>query len=451
MGIFDSRPNLNSNKFDQQGCDTLYLAGHNCICGTGGTISSNNGYQSSGVTVLKTGVQTNTILVGCGADGNAAATAVGAAAKAMGIGSVAIGCAACTSCTGSIAIGTESVASCNCSVSIGHTNIVFAENSSIIGGCGNTICSGNTNTTLIGGSGILLDSNCYANYTVVPNLAIYNSPSGSGSILCYDSITKKVGLTTDATVGFLGLATKTTAEPTGVKQNQWVRPKPEPDGNYSYTFTNFCDSLGLPIAVNLSLEEVYLKYCQTGDYWTKEYFDRPLASGKTWIGNAASAVCEIPVIDEWVYADTALSYIGQKFAYPTQTVLKSDLDTCITVPNYIFIQNINLKNVGNTAIFTIPTGKVAVVNSLKLITLQNVSPTTFTVSVGNNSSNYNNISACYAIDDVLQYETYCLPMDTSPGKAIPATLGSTLYFRVATGSTSGSNLCAHLLVEAFLF
>jgi hypothetical protein len=253
--------------------------------------------------------------------------------------------------------------------------------------------------------------------------------------------------------GFLGVVTRTSVEPTDLKQNQWVKPKPEASGNYSYTFTNFCDSLGSPIVVNLSLEDVYLRYCQSGDYWTKEYYDRPLASGKTWIGNATSAVCEIPVIDEWVSADTALSYIGQKYSYPTQTIMKTDLDTCITMPNYILIQNINLKNVGNTAIFTIPTGKVAVINSLKLITLQNASPTTFKVSVGNNSSGsaYSNISACYTIADVLQYETYCLPMSDTPGKAVSASSGSIVYFRVATGSTSANELCAHLLVEAFLF
>ncbi len=204
MGIFDSRPNLNSNKFDQQGCDTLCLGGHNCICGTGGTISSNSGYKISGTTVLNTGAQLNTILVGCGTQGGVAATAVGSAARAMETTSIAIGCASCSCCMGSVTVGTESMALCNYSVAIGHTNIVCANNSSIIGGCGNTICNGNTNTTLIGGTGLTLAGSDYANYVVVPNLAIMTAPTGSGDILCYNSTTKKIGLTT---AGSSGIAT----------------------------------------------------------------------------------------------------------------------------------------------------------------------------------------------------------------------------------------------------
>ena len=322
-----------------------------------------------------------------------------------------------------------------------------------------TNLSGLTDVTLsspVNGNLLIYNGSQWVNsgLTLTTNLSgltdvTLSAPNAGDNLVYNGSQWINSGVTTG---GFLGMVTRTSAEPTNLKQNQWVKPKPEASGNFSYTFTNFCSSLGSPIIVNLSLEDVYLRYCQSGDYWTKEYYNRPLSSGKTWIGNSSNAVCEIPVIDEWVYSDIALSYIGQKFSYPTQTIMKTDLDTCITIPNYIFIQNINLKNVGNTAIFTIPAGKVAVVNSLKLITLQTANPTTFKVSVGNNSAGpYNNISACYAISNVLQYETYCLPMNTTPGKALTAASGSVLYFRVATGSTSASELCAHLLVEAFLF
>ncbi len=110
---YDNRPNLSCKKFDQIGEDYLYLGGHNCICGTGGTISSNSGYQISGATILKSGTQLHTLLIGCSTLANSAATAIGAAAHANGISSVAIGCGTCSCGLGSVAIGSESRVFCD--------------------------------------------------------------------------------------------------------------------------------------------------------------------------------------------------------------------------------------------------------------------------------------------------------------------------------------------------
>jgi len=169
--------------------------------------------------------------------------------------------------------------------------------------------------------------------------------------------------------------------------------------------------------------------------------------------SGTSRVHGYPIIDEWVGSEAELLYAGQKFAYPTQTIMQTDIGTCITIPNYIQICNINLKNVGDTPIFTIPAGKTALLNCATLIILNDASPTCFSVSIGNNycavaNCSNNNIAGCQ-ISDVLTNEVYDLIVSSSSG--IPESSGSILYFRVGSGSTSACNLCAHLLVEGFIY
>lgn len=268
--------------------------------------------------------------------------------------------------------------------------------------------------------------------------------------ITYQNASISGGSSTTGGGGFLGIVSKTSTEPLNLKNNQWV--KPASSGTcFNYTFNNFCDITDTPINVNLSLEDVYLRYHESGNYWSKESYNKPISSGYTWIGDSNNNVCEVCVINEWVATESAICHMGQKYAYDTHTVAKTDLSTCNIFQNYIFIQNINLKNVGVTEIMTIPTGKKVFLNRAKLIILNDASPTTFGVSIGNNASSYDNIFGAYAIDDVLTNETYDLPLDTLPGQAVAQSAGSTLYFNVVTGSTNVNNLCAHLLVEGFTY
>ena len=183
--------------------------------------------------------------------------------------------------------------------------------------------------------------------------------------------------------------------------------------------------------------------------------------------NAATATCALvwdsgttiikgyPVINEWVTSESGLTYTGQKFAYPTQTIMQTDVGTCVTIPNYIQICNINLKTVADTLIFTIPAGKTALLNRAKLIMLNDASPTAFSISIGNNACyigncSNNNIANLQQISNVLANETYELDLSTRH-QGVPESCGSILYFRVGSGSTSICNLCAHLLVEGFVY
>lgn len=184
---YDNRPNLSCRQFEQRGFDYLYLGGHNCICGTGGTISSNSGYGISGVTILSTGKQLHTLQIGCNSVASGASTAIGAATHALGVATLAIGCGACAFRNNSIALGSQTKACSNYSISIGYDNISCAENSNILGGCGNVICSASTGTVLIGFNNQTIASSSYSGHVIVPNLTILTVPSGTGSVLCRSS------------------------------------------------------------------------------------------------------------------------------------------------------------------------------------------------------------------------------------------------------------------------
>jgi len=306
---------------------------------------------------------------------------------------------------------------------------------------GERVCLGGTltqNTVFTGGA-----SNYHLRYA-----ADYSAGYNIRSIPDINWITGNTG------GGFLGTVCKVSSEPSNLKNNQWV--KPAAGGTcFNYTFDNFCDISATPISVNLSLEDAYLRYHQSGDYWSKESYYRPLSSGHTWIGDYTNKVCEIKVIDEWVSTIGELSYPGQKFAYPTQTIFQTDIGCCVTIPNKIFVQNVQLCTVGNNCLFTIPAGKNVLINSAKLIMLNNATPGSFTVSIGNNSCtnaslSYNNIFANCTIDDVLLREVYEIaPVQSNAVCCDGSCCGNAVYLRVQTAASVA--LCANVLIEGFVY
>lgn len=250
--------------------------------------------------------------------------------------------------------------------------------------------------------------------------------------------------------GFLGTVSQASIEPLDLQENQWVKPAPTPTGVFNYTFTNFLDSGSTAINVNLSLEDVYLRYCDNG-YWVKESYSKPLSSGHTWFGDVNSEASEVMVINEWVGSEAALEFPGQKYAYPTQTISVSDVLTCTVTPNYVITESIPLNLTGNTQVMAIPSGCGLVLNRAKLIFLQTANPTSFCVSIGNNDCtnrhlSYDNLVSCVQIDDVLINETYDLQLLQ---KGVTSSIGGTVFFRV--GNSTNCNLCAHLLIEGFLY
>lgn len=273
------------------------------------------------------------------------------------------------------------------------------------------------------------------------------APNDGESLIYSGGTWVNTGTTGGGSGGFLGTVTKDSVEPADLQENQWVQPEPESDGTFEYTFDNFLGSGATSININLSLENVKLRY-DNGGYWVKESFNKPLSSGKTWIGDDDNEVEEVKVVEEWVSSESQIQWIGQKFAYDTHTLFKTDFDVTTTIQNYIFIEDIDLKTVGYTNMMTIPAGKSAVFNRFKLIILSDASPTSFQISIGNNYGTCNNLSPLVTIDDVLTNETYDLEVSQN---GVSVSSGSVVYFRVVSASTNVNPLTAHLLVEGFLY
>jgi len=267
------------------------------------------------------------------------------------------------------------------------------------------------------------------------------------------------GLTSGGSGGFLGTVTEATAEPTDLQDNQWVKPQPTAGGVFNYTFDNFVDSGSTAISVNLSLCDSYLRYCCTGEsagYWINESYKKPITSGHTWIGDTNNEVCELPIINEWVDSPSLLCYTGQKYSYPTQTIFQTDISTCVTIPNKIFVASVDLTTVGNTCLFTIPSGMTGMFSSAKLIFLNDALPDSFTISIGNNSCttpslSYNNIMGNCPIDDVLSGEV-CefLPTQTNAVACDGSCLGNDVYMRIQSAA-SGATLNANILFEGYVY
>ena len=115
----------------------------------------------------------------------------------IGNNNVAIGSQALINSTGNtnnIGIGMCSIASGNTIVNIGRCNCAYSNCSLIVGGSLNKICVNNTGAALINTRSVSLTGSSYVDTVVVPNLAIWCTPAGSGNILCWNSTTKKVGM-----------------------------------------------------------------------------------------------------------------------------------------------------------------------------------------------------------------------------------------------------------------
>jgi hypothetical protein len=247
---------------------------------------------------------------------------------------------------------------------------------------------------------------------------------------------------------FMGLASDSLSVPTDLRDNDWVIVIH--DNCLNYILHNYCDIYGNGISVCLMEADEYLRYHKNGNYWSKISRPRPLFSNFTWLGDENNIAREIEVVDEWV-TTADLIYPGQKSAYPTQTMFKTDISTVITVPNKIFVQNVRLCTVDNNCLFTIPSGKRVLINSLKLIMLNNATSSGFTVSVGNNSSSYNNIFGnCTISNNVSIGDVYEIaPAQSKAVCSDGGTLGNTVYLRVQ--SAAPVNLCAHVLVDGFAY
>lgn len=89
------------------------------------------------------------------------------------------------------------------SFAIGYNNTTQANDSSIIGGSGNTISSGNTGSVIIGGSGLTVTGTSYKNNTIVSNLAILGTIStglAGDNVLVIDASTKKIKSVTQSSI-----------------------------------------------------------------------------------------------------------------------------------------------------------------------------------------------------------------------------------------------------------
>jgi len=260
------------------------------------------------------------------------------------------------------------------------------------------------------------------------------------------------GLTYDG--GFRGSVTKTDSVPTELQDNQWVYPVSQPDGTYEYTFDNFLNNSGLGIYVNLSSENIFLRYDKDGDYWVKESFIKPLGNDKMWVGNANNEVSEIDVIDEWSSV-SGLTDIGQKYDLQTQTLMKVSVVKTSYIQNYVFIQNINLSSTGSYKLISSISGKKLLIKNIKIIILNNAGSDSFTISVGNNATSYDNVVSSITISNILTDEYYNLTLIDSPvgsdGTIISINSTSNeLYLKVVTAASTSPLEC-HALLEGFIF
>jgi len=302
---------------------------------------------------------------------------------------------------------------------------------------GNQIYDFVTGLGYISGNDIALSATTYS---------LYYDPTTSG-------VSYAEGGSSSGGGGFLGTVTRDSAEPSNLVDKQWVLPEPESDGTYEYTFDNFLNVSSNGITVNLSLETVMLKYYEAGDYWIKESFNKPLASGKTWIGSTNDVVSEIEVVEEWDNS-SGVTDIGQKYDQQVQTLMKSSAIKTTIIQNFVFVENIDLTTAANTVLINSETGKKLLIKSIKLILLNSMTPTdSITVNVGTNSPTYNNVVNAQTLDDVLVDEYYDLTLLNIPSGsdgAIVSISSVDLYFRVSTGSTS-TPLSGHILLEGFIY
>jgi len=249
---------------------------------------------------------------------------------------------------GTLAINNADWSGTDLSVANGGTGLSTVANDAILTGNGTDALTAESNLTFDGSiltiTGALKVSNMALSATTY---GVYYDPTTSG-------FTYEVG--GSGSGGFLGTVTKDTVVPSNLSNNQWVAPAPQSNGIYEYTFDNFIGSGSTAINVNLAEENVYLRYNETGDYWVKESYNKPLASGSTWVGDGNNNAKEVAIVDEWAPTDT-LTDIGQKYDLQTQTLMKTSAVKTTILQNFVFVQDINLSTIANTKVLENVTGK----------------------------------------------------------------------------------------------
>jgi hypothetical protein len=127
---------------------------------------------------------------------------------ASGFRSLAVGYQENATATNSWAIGRSSTASgADSAILGGCNNQTSAVCSAIIGGQINCICTGALRAAIIGGQNITLTGATYNDTVAVDCLAIMMTPTGSGDLLCWNSVSKKVGKTSLSAFGGITGAT----------------------------------------------------------------------------------------------------------------------------------------------------------------------------------------------------------------------------------------------------
>ena len=240
--------------------------------------------------------------------------------------------------------------------------------------------------------------------------------------------------------GFLGGVTQSTSQPIELKQNQWVQPLPTNTYDIEYTFDNFKDQSNASIYVNLSTEDVKLRYIEdNGGYWEKVSFIKPLTEGKTWIGNSFNQAEEYDTLLEWVGTESELTGIGQKYSLETQNYYVVAHDT-IRIGKNIITKTINLKDVSNIKILNNVSGKSLLTTNILLRIKQDINEQ-FTFSIGSYSSSYNNIVNTTSISNSNNNQIYplILPITISqiglPSSELKITTGD-VYFKITQPTTN---------------
>jgi len=240
--------------------------------------------------------------------------------------------------------------------------------------------------------------------------------------------------------GFLGGVTQSTSQPIELKQNQWVQPLPTNTYDIEYTFDNFKDQSNASIYVNLSTEDVKLRYIEdNGGYWEKVSFIKPLTEGKTWIGNLFNQAEEYDTLLEWVGTESELTGIGQKYSLETQNYYVVAHDT-IRIGKNIITKTINLKDVSNIKILNNVSGKSLLTTNILLRIKQDINEQ-FTFSIGSYSSSYNNIVNTTSISNSNNNQIYplILPITISqiglPSSELKITTGD-VYFKITQPTTN---------------